>query len=141
MCAKERKGKVGESGNVNGGRAKGSRNRLSNALIEALAADFEEYGAGAIKILRAESSGEYCRLAASLVPKEVGIEVTNQAEVIAAWLGGFVGDNPQILNAVKARVTPAVEWQDAPPQLPEPINGAEVTVLNSVPAKLPERNQ
>ena len=35
-----------------GGRAKGARNKLSVAFLEAFAADFEEHGAEVIKIVR-----------------------------------------------------------------------------------------
>ena len=37
-----------------GGRAKGARNKLSVAFLEAFAADFEEHGAEVIKIVRVE---------------------------------------------------------------------------------------
>ena len=37
-----------------GGRAKGARNKISTAFLEALAKDFEEHGVDAIKIMRVE---------------------------------------------------------------------------------------
>ena len=51
-----------------GGRRKGSRNRISTALLEALAEDFEQFGKEAIKITRVERPGEYLKICASLVP-------------------------------------------------------------------------
>ena len=51
-----------------GGRRKGSRDRISRALLEALADDFEKYGAEAVKICRVERPAEYLKLCASLVP-------------------------------------------------------------------------
>ena len=37
-----------------GGRAKGARNKLSQAFLEAFAADFEKHGAEVIRIVRME---------------------------------------------------------------------------------------
>jgi hypothetical protein len=51
-----------------GGRRKGSRNRISAALMEALAEDFEAHGAEAIKITRVEKPSEYLKICASLIP-------------------------------------------------------------------------
>jgi hypothetical protein len=59
-----------------GGRRKGSRDRISTALLEAIAADFEQYGAEAVKIARCERPVEYLRVVASLLPKE--FEITTQ---------------------------------------------------------------
>ena len=52
-----------------GGRRKGSRNRISTALLEALAEDFEQFGKEAIKITRLERPGEYLKICAGLVPQ------------------------------------------------------------------------
>ena len=56
-----------------GGRAKGSRNRMSNGFIEALAKEFDEHGAGAIRIARTKHPLDFLKLIASLVPKEFEI--------------------------------------------------------------------
>ena len=56
-----------------GGRAKGARNKISTAFLEALAADFEEHGEAAIKIMRVEKPTEYCKIIASILPKEFEI--------------------------------------------------------------------
>src|SRR5438270_8314540 len=47
-----------------GGRAKGARNKLSQAFLEAFAADFEEHGAEVIRIVRMEKPHEYLKTAA-----------------------------------------------------------------------------
>lgn len=60
--------KPGESGNPNG-RPKGSRNKLSEAFIKALADDFAEHGVEAIQQLRLESKDKYCNVIAKLMPK------------------------------------------------------------------------
>ena len=52
------------------GRVKGTRNRISTAFLEALAKDFEEHGEAAIKIMRVERPTDYCKVIASILPKE-----------------------------------------------------------------------
>ena len=63
--------KAGQS--PRGGRRKGSRDRISTALLEAIAADFEAHGDEAVKIARVERPVEYLRIVASLLPKEFEI--------------------------------------------------------------------
>src|ERR1700730_7891019 len=55
------------------GRPQGSRTRLSNALLSALAEDFEVHGPTVIKIVRIEEPATYLRVIASLLPKEFAI--------------------------------------------------------------------
>ena len=52
---------------------KGVRNRLSNALLEALAADFEQFGVEAVRITRVERPAEYLKIVAGIMPKELEI--------------------------------------------------------------------
>ena len=54
-----------------GGRPKGARNKLGEAFLEALAADFQESGIEAIKVTRENDPTAYCKIVASLLPKEV----------------------------------------------------------------------
>jgi hypothetical protein len=63
------------------GRAKGARNRISTAFLTALAADFEEHGEAAIKIMRVEKPVEYCNVIASILPKEFEITVNKLVEM------------------------------------------------------------
>jgi hypothetical protein len=60
----------GQSGNP-AGRPKGSRHRLSEALLRDLCADFEENGMAAIVRCRVEDPSTYVRLIASLLPKQI----------------------------------------------------------------------
>lgn len=68
--------KPGQSGNP-AGRPKGSRNKLSEAFVEALHEDFTENGVEAIKKTREEKPDVYVRVIASLLPKEFKIETTS----------------------------------------------------------------
>jgi hypothetical protein len=64
-----------------GGRAKGARNKLSIAFLEAFAADFEENGTEVIKIVRVEKPHEYLKTAAYLMPKEFEITETHLMDI------------------------------------------------------------
>ena len=65
--------KPGRSGNP-ADRPKGSRNKVSEKLLEALASDFEDHGKDVIKKVRAERPADYLKIVASLVPKQMEID-------------------------------------------------------------------
>lgn len=65
--------KPGQSGNPKG-RAKGSRNKLAEAFVSDLYADWQEHGVAAIAQVRVERPHEYVKVVASILPKEVKIE-------------------------------------------------------------------
>jgi len=65
--------KPGESGNPKG-RPIGSKNKLSYDFVDALRKDFKKHGAKAINALQKESPGEYLRVIASILPKDISIE-------------------------------------------------------------------
>jgi hypothetical protein len=63
------------TGNIGGpGRGRGSRNKLGEEFIQALYADFNEHGEGAIKKVREDRPHEYLKVVAGLLPKELRIE-------------------------------------------------------------------
>lgn len=74
--------KPGESGNPNG-RPKGTRHKLSEDFIAALAADFETNGVKAIAAVRKKNKSAYLKLVAGLVPKE--IEATVEGDFNIRW--------------------------------------------------------
>jgi hypothetical protein len=59
-----------------GGRKKGARNRLGEDFLLALANDFESHGAEAIERVRIERPDAYLRVIASLLPKDLNLNVT-----------------------------------------------------------------
>ncbi|MFG1389077.1 DUF5681 domain-containing protein [Xanthobacter versatilis] len=70
--------KPGQSGNPKG-RPKGSRNKLGEAFIQALYADFEEHGAETIAAVRVEKPDQYLKVVASILPREV--KVTTEVDL------------------------------------------------------------
>lgn len=62
-----------------GGRPKGARNKLGEAFIEALHDDFNEHGVAAIVQVRCEKPDQYLKVIASLLPKDINLNV-NDAE-------------------------------------------------------------
>lgn len=72
--------KPGQSGNP-AGRPKGARHKLGETFIEALLADFKAHGIQSIIDMRDEKPGDYVKVVASLLPKE--IDLTAEVETIA----------------------------------------------------------
>lgn len=63
----------GKSGNP-AGRPKGSRNKLGENFVAALAEDFDVHGAAAITAARESDPLGYVKVVAGLMPKEVRLE-------------------------------------------------------------------
>ncbi len=59
------------TGNSGGGRPKGSRNKLGEQFLEAMAQDFTAHGQQAIVACREEKPTEYVKVVAGLLPKEL----------------------------------------------------------------------
>lgn len=68
----------GQSGNP-AGRPKGARNKLGEAFIEALKDDFEAHGKDAIVEVRETKPDQYLKVIASLMPKDVNLNINDQA--------------------------------------------------------------
>jgi hypothetical protein len=76
--AKKQRGvpfKPGRTGNP-AGRPQGSKNKLGEDFIAALAADFEAHGIGVVATVRLEKPDQYLKVIASILPKEVEIKRT-----------------------------------------------------------------
>jgi len=76
--------KPGQSGNPKG-RPEGSKNKINEDFLSALAADFEQHGAGAIKEMREKDPGGYVRVVAQLVPTEAKMTVKADEAFLKVW--------------------------------------------------------
>jgi hypothetical protein len=72
--------KKGESGNP-AGRKPGSRNRLSEAFLNSLEADFEQHGPQVIAKVRVESPAVYLKVVANLMPAQLEARLQAQVDV------------------------------------------------------------
>jgi len=76
--------KPGQSGNPKG-RPKGARNRLGTQFLEALEADFNQFGPQAIALVRERKPDIYIRVVAGLLPKEANINVEANEAFVELW--------------------------------------------------------
>jgi hypothetical protein len=70
----------------NPGRPRGSRNKLGEAFIAALAEDFEKHGVEVIERVRIEKPDAYIKVIASLLPKDLNLNVNNLDHLTDAQL-------------------------------------------------------
>jgi hypothetical protein len=66
------------------GRPKGSKHKLSEAFLRELTEAWEEHGKAALNKLAVEDPVNFVRVAASVIPREFGIEVSNHRYVMRA---------------------------------------------------------
>jgi hypothetical protein len=92
---------------IKGGRIAGSRNRLTTMLLDALVADFDQFGAAAVKLMRIERPSEYVKVVASLVPKEVLL----QESVLAEMSDEEILESLDIIRRLKARAATVLTEQ------------------------------
>jgi hypothetical protein len=67
------------------GRPKGSRNRLGAQFLEALEADFNQFGPQAIALVREKKPEIYMRVVADLLPKEANINIEAGEAFVEPW--------------------------------------------------------
>ena len=80
--SKDTKFRIGNPGGP--GRPLGSKNKLSEYFLHELADHFEKHGREAIERVFEDRPGEYLRIVASLVPKELALEISDTHWVINA---------------------------------------------------------
>ena len=86
-------------GNPGGpGRPLGSKNRLSEYFLHELADHFERYGREAIERVFEDRPAEYLRIIASLIPKELILEQTQEETI--RWV---VSASPKTLTVPQWR--------------------------------------
>jgi len=112
----------GQSGNP-AGRPRGSRNRLGEAFVDDLFADWKENGSQVIVAVRKADPSTYLRVVASIIPKELSVTK-----------GTFddISDNELFEILVKLRSIIAEEGQK------EPANGYPESTGEIVPGGTPK---
>lgn len=61
----------------NPGKPKGARTKLGEQFLSALQEDFQDHGAAAIVTVRTERPQDYLKVIASLMPKDLNLNVNN----------------------------------------------------------------
>jgi hypothetical protein len=78
MNARDRNGRF-QTGNIGGpGRPPGSRNALSEQFLAAICQDWTQHGMSVLAKVRECSPASYLRVIASLVPREMSLELHNE---------------------------------------------------------------
>jgi hypothetical protein len=108
----------GQSGNP-AGRPKGARNKLAEAFLVDVLSEWESHGAVAISDMREKNPGDFCKMVASLCPKEMTLnlndnlseltddELLGQLRSLAALAATAVGQlNTGGEASIVAEVTP-----------------------------------
>jgi hypothetical protein len=72
----------GTTGNPNG-RPAGSRNKLGEQFVDDLYAHWQEHGKAALDGCLQESPAQYCRVVASLLPKQAELKIVNPLEDVS----------------------------------------------------------
>jgi hypothetical protein len=67
------------------GRPKGSRSRLTEDFLSAVAEDFEKHGRAALSKVREEDPSTYLRVVAQIIPKETDLTVKGDDAFVALW--------------------------------------------------------
>jgi len=84
-----------------GGRIKGSRNKISEAFLKDLAAEWEVSGPAALKVMSKEEPGNFVKVVAALLPKEFEINDNRLADLNDDEL-----DN--LINGLRAKLRTAL---------------------------------
>src|SRR6516165_10948371 len=84
-----------------GGRVKGSRNKISEAFLKDLAAEWEVSGPDALKVMAKEEPGNFVKVVAALLPKEFEIEDNRLADLNDDELDNLINElRGKIRNAI-----------------------------------------
>jgi hypothetical protein len=88
----------GQSGNPNG-RPEGSKNRVTEDFLRALADDFSQHGPAAISEMREKDPGGYVRVVAALVPSESKHEIKSDEAFVRVWTAVASGALATLIEA------------------------------------------
>lgn len=107
----------------NPGRPKGARNKLGEAFIEALHESFQAQGADCIQRVIDDKPDQYLKVIASLLPKEMHLNVNNTddltdeqlverirqlGQAIAPFLSGGIGGTDEITSGTQSKKQPPI---------------------------------
>lgn len=103
----------------NPGRPKGSRNKLGEAFLADMLADWEVNGKAAIEAVRSEKPDAYLKVVASILPKELNLRVNDFDELTDEQLARQLASIATQLANAGFGIGEGVEA----PQVAEPASG------------------
>lgn len=74
------------------GRPKGSRNKLGEAFLDDVYADWKQHGKETLEVMRQEKPAEYVKVVASILPKELNVKIDPLEELDDATLDERIGE-------------------------------------------------
>jgi len=105
-------GKPFEVGRVkSGGRAKGTRNLISEAFLTDLLAEWKESGAAALKVMAKTDQSNFVKVTAALLPKELDISDSRLSEMSDSELDEAI---EYIKRQIAERAVAIREREDSP---------------------------
>jgi len=111
---------AGEPGNP-AGRLRGSRNRLSEAVICALLRDFDKHGEKAIARVREENLGMYLKVIAMVLPRQHKVEHRNPLKELTDEELEAMIEHIKVSMEAQAQSAKLIEGE-AVPSLPSPVS-------------------
>jgi len=103
--AKDEKGRF-VTGNIGGGRPKGSRNKLGEQFIEDLYADWQKHGVKTLERVRDEKPDQYLKVVASILPKDLNVNINQMDDLTDDQL-------IQRIRSLDAAIRPFLDAQGA----------------------------
>src|SRR5262245_33994642 len=131
------------------GRRAGARNKVSTALLESFAKDFEEHGADVVKLVRLEDPATYLKLAFTLLPQELEVRHDIQAEwrALMGWATQLPNLQARMIAAVGSEAVTGLAEKSAEPSEPRSLpprswaadsrRSPSATPANATPPSLP----
>ena len=91
------------TGNIGGGRSKGARNKLGEQFCQDVYAKWQEQGERCIDEMIADKPGDFVKLVATMLPKEMNLNISDNSDMsdeelhdrirnLASQLAPFLGD-------------------------------------------------
>lgn len=108
------------TGNIGGGRSKGSRNKLGEAFIQDMQADWEQNGPAVITQVRTEKPDVYLKVVASILPQQLNVRVSEYDELTDDQINKRID---ALARALKLEIgTGQADGGEGPPEARKSLN-------------------
>lgn len=110
------------AGNGGGGRKPGTRNKLGEAFLADLMADWEEHGVATLRAVRETKPSDYVKVVASVLPKQLNVKVDPLEDMTDDQLRKQAQQLMQSLGPVAAFISGGDTGGDENPPGPDSLN-------------------